>query len=161
MRSILYNRTMACAYAERWALARNPDYSSFDGMGGDCTNFVSQCLFAGCGVMNYTPETGWYFISLNDRAPAWTGVNPLYRFLTTNRGAGPYARPAPLSELLPGDIIQLGNGSGSYYHSLLVLEASPYRVYIAAHSQDALWRPLDSYRYRTLRCLHILGARTW
>ena len=161
MRQLPYDRAASVAYAERWALGRNPAYQSFDGMGGDCTNFVSQCLFAGCGVMNYTPDTGWYYISLSDRAPAWTGVGPLYRFLTGNRGVGPYAEAVSLSRAQPGDIIQLQNDSGRYYHSLLVLQASPARVYIASHSLDSLWRPLDSYHYRSLRCLHILGARAW
>ena len=161
MRQLRYDRAAAVQYAERWALGRNPRYQSFDGLGGDCTNFVSQCLFAGCGVMNYTPDTGWYYISLGDRAPAWTGVEALHRFLTSNRGVGPYARETALAELEPGDVIQLRNRSGRYYHSLLVLEASPYRVYIASHSIDSLWRPLDSYAYAGLRCLHILGAGSW
>lgn len=159
MRLIPYDRDAAVRYAERWALSRNSAYYSFDSLGGDCTAFVSQCLYAGCGVMNYTPETGWYYRGLNDRAPAWSGVEPLYRFLTTNRGPGPYAREAARGELQPGDVIQLGNGE-RFYHSLLVLEASPYQIYIASHSYDSLWRALDTYSYRQIRYLHILGART-
>ena len=53
-----YNRAAAVAYAEKWAFSRNPEYYDFHGIGGDCTNFVSQCIYAGCGVMNYTPEYG-------------------------------------------------------------------------------------------------------
>ena len=44
-----YDREAAVAYAHRWAFGRNPAYSNFDGMGGDCTNFASQCLYAGTG----------------------------------------------------------------------------------------------------------------
>ena len=55
-----YDRFRAVAYALRWALSRNPRYYDFEDIGGDCTNYVSQCLFAGCGVMNYAPENGWY-----------------------------------------------------------------------------------------------------
>ena len=47
-----YDRRRAVEYALRWALSRNPEYYDFEDIGGDCTNFVSQCLFAGCGVMN-------------------------------------------------------------------------------------------------------------
>ena len=57
--------------------------------------------------MNYTPTYGWYYISVNNRAPAWTGVDELYRFLTTNRGAGPRAILTDLSQIQNGDIIQL------------------------------------------------------
>ena len=65
-----YDRARAVAYARRWALERNPDYLNFDGLGGDCTNFVSQCLYAGCGVMNFTPVTGWYYRDAAHRAAA-------------------------------------------------------------------------------------------
>jgi hypothetical protein len=46
MKEIGYDRARALAYAEKWALSRNPAYFSFDGLGGDCTNFISQCLYA-------------------------------------------------------------------------------------------------------------------
>ena len=49
-----YDRNNAVEYAKRWALSRNPRYYDFHGIGGDCTNFASQCIYAGAGVMNYT-----------------------------------------------------------------------------------------------------------
>ena len=157
----LYDRDAAVHYAQRWALSRNPAYYDFDALGGDCTNFISQCLYAGSRVMNWTPETGWYYVNLNRRAPAWTSVHYLYRFLTRDRGAGPYCRLASLPELEPGDVIQLGMSDGQFYHSLLVLSAgdSPAGIFVAAHTADALWRPLDSYFYERVRCLHIAGVR--
>ena len=79
-----YERTRALLYARRWAFARNPQYYNFDMLGGDCTNFASQCLFAGCGVMNFTPDLGWFYENLNNRAPAWTGVEFFYNFLIGN-----------------------------------------------------------------------------
>ena len=63
-----YDRAAAVAYARRWALGRNPDYYSFSGIGGDCTSFVSQCIYAGAGVMNFTPVFGWYYISASGEA---------------------------------------------------------------------------------------------
>ena len=161
MRNVNYDRAASVAYAERWALGRNPSYYDFDALGGDCTNFVSQCVYAGCGVMNYTPGTGWYYVDLSRRAPAWTSVRYFYQFLLSNRGAGPYARQVARAELRPGDVVQLGDGTGHFYHSLLVLSASPAAVYVAAHTYDALWRPLDSYTYGQIRYLHILGARSY
>ena len=79
-----YNRERAVEYARRWALSRNPLFENFSGIGGDCTNFVSQCVYAGCCQMNYTPDFGWYYVSLNNRAPAWTGVEFFYNFLTSS-----------------------------------------------------------------------------
>lgn len=60
-----YDRRRAVEYALRWALSRNPEYYNFDNIGGDCTNFVSQCLYAGCRVMNYSGDDGWYYIDLD------------------------------------------------------------------------------------------------
>ena len=47
MKIIDYNRRAAVAYARRWAFARNPKYYNFDKLGGDCTNFASQCIYGG------------------------------------------------------------------------------------------------------------------
>ena len=154
MRQHPYDRISAVEYARKWALERNPKYYDFEHIGGDCTNFVSQCLFAGCGVMNFTPNTGWYYRSLSDRAPAWSSVRYLFRFLTENKTIGPVAELVGEETLLPGDLIQLGHSDGHFYHTLIVTRISP-QILVAAHSYDAIDRPLKSYDYETKRCLHI------
>ena len=159
MRTLIYNREAAVVYARQWATGRNPRYYDFTGIGGDCTNFVSQCIYAGAGVMNYTPDTGWYYISLYDRAAAWTGVEYLYNFLINNQSVGPYATETTENEILPGDVIQLGDRYGDFYHSLFVMQSSP-RILVSAHTNDALNRPLSSYTYASARFLHINGVRT-
>ena len=96
-----YNRARAVEYARKWALSRNPLFTNFAGQGGDCTNFVSQCVYAGSCKMNYTPVFGWYYISLDQRAPAWTGVEFLYDFLVNNQSIGPFAAETDISQILP------------------------------------------------------------
>jgi len=71
--------------------------------------------------MNYTKHTGWYYNHLNDRAPAWTGVEHLHRFLTTNKGKDPYGDALPIEKTKPGDIIQLSFGGHIFAHSLFVI----------------------------------------
>ncbi|MBQ6932727.1 MAG: amidase domain-containing protein, partial [Clostridia bacterium] len=115
-----YNRDKALAYAKRWALDRNPLFFSFNGIGGDCTNFVSQCIFAGGCVMNYTPTYGWYYISSSDRTPSWSGVQFFYDFMVNNKEQGPFATEVTADRIERGDIIQLGNEEGLFYHSLIV-----------------------------------------
>lgn len=165
MRIIEYNRVSAVEYARRWAFSRNPKFYNFDSLGGDCTNFASQCLFAGVGVMNYAQDLGWYYRSLNDRAPAWTGVEFFYNFLTANAetgvgtGAGPFAREVRIDELEIGDFIQLGRATGDFYHTPVVVGFSRGVPLVSAHTYDAFNRPLTSYRFEKMRCLHILGAR--
>ena len=84
-----YNRKKAIEYAQKWAYARNPKYYNFDSVGGDCTSFISQCLYAGTGVMNYNKHNGWYYINGNNKSPSWSGVEFLYKFLIENNGPGP------------------------------------------------------------------------
>ncbi len=117
-----YNREDAVAYAHKWALSRNPQYMSFSGIGGDCTNFVSQCLHAGGAPMNYLKTFGWYYVSPSDRAAAWTGVEFLYNFLTGGYSPGPYATETEvLANLETGDVIQVAFTPGRFGHSLLVV----------------------------------------
>lgn len=160
MREITYNRTAAVYYARKWALGRNPAYYDFEEVGGDCTNFASQCIYAGAGVMNYTPVMGWYYNSAYDRTPSWSGVEYLYNFLTANQGVGPYARVVSANEARPGDIVQLGTAAGDFYHSPVITAVSPI-ILVAAHTYDTLDRPLSSYIFDKARFLHIEGVRTW
>ena len=160
MREIAYNRQAAVRYANRWALGRNPDYYDFQGIGGDCTNFVSQCIYAGAGVMNFTPVFGWYYLSLSDRSPSWTGVEFLYDFLIGNLSVGPYAREVRRREVMPGDVVQLRFGRENFQHTAIITSVSP-RILVAAHSRDVLNMPLSRYDYDEIRFLHIDGVRTW
>ena len=159
-----YDRSAAVNYAHRWAMGRNPAYYNFDDLGGDCTNFASQCLYAGAGVMNFTPDFGWYYQNVNRRAPAWTGVIYLWNFLTRKgRTPGPFAAPASLGELEPGDLVQLRfSAEKPFSHCpvvVSVLSPDPEGILVAAHSDDSDFRPLSSYPYEALRGLHILGTR--
>ena len=155
-----YNRQSAVEYALKWANARNSAYYNFDSIGGDCTNFASQCIFTGAKIMNFTLDFGWYYRNLNDRAPAWTGVEYLYKFLINNKSVGPFARVVAQNEAQIGDLIQLGNSNGNFYHSLIITQTEPY-ILIAAHTYDALNRPLLSYTYGNIRFLHIEAVRSW
>lgn len=160
MRELPYDRAAAVAYARRWAMNRNPAYYDFEKIGGDCTNFASQSIYAGAQTMNFTPVMGWYYRSSYDRSPSWTGVKYLYHFLTTNKSVGPFGHVVPQNEAMPGDIVQLGTSSGDFYHSPVITAVSP-RILIAAHTYDALDRPLDTYVYDVARFVHIDGVRVW
>lgn len=50
MRFALYDRRAAVLYAHRWAYGRNPAFYDYEGLGGDCTNFASQCAFMPAAV---------------------------------------------------------------------------------------------------------------
>lgn len=155
-----YVRSAAVRYAVRWALDRNPMYYDYGNIGGDCTNFASQCLYAGSGIMDYTQDLGWYYIDANLKAPAWTGVEFLYQYLTrSNLTPGPRAEISDAGSILPGDVIQLSFDGVVFSHTLIVLRVYP-TILVAAHSEDSLFRPLDSYDYQIARYLHISDVVT-
>lgn len=154
-----YQREKAVAYARRYAFSQNPIFGNFRGIGGNCTNFVSQCIYAGGCKMNYTATFGWYYISMNERAPAWTGVEYLYNFLTSNGGVGPFGRLAQANECEIGDIVQLGREGMGYYHTLIIVGFDGEEILIAAQTDDALDRPLSSYDYDFARFIKIEGIR--
>ena len=154
-----YLRDRAVLYARKYALVRNPLFYTFEGIGGNCTNFASQCVLAGSCTMNYTSIFGWYYLSTTRRSASWTGVDFFYDFMTTNQGVGPFAVPTDLSGAEVGDLIQLQNFDGDYYHTLVITKIENGEFYICANSNDALDRPLSSYDYMSLRVIHIMGVR--
>lgn len=160
MKLIEYNRQYALNYAKLWATKRNTKYYDFSKIGGDCTNFASQCLYSGVNVMNYTPFTGWYYNSPNDRAPAWTSVEYFYKFITTNKEIGPYGKEVTISKILPADFIQLKIGK-NFHHTLIITKIDNNQIYVSAHSNDVYDKPLSEYFYNSIRFIHIIGARTY
>lgn len=159
MKEYIYNRKGALDYAKEWALKRNPKYFNFDNFGGDCTNFASQCIYAGCNTMNYTPIFGWYYNNSNDRTASWTGVEYLYNFLINNKNIGPYAKEVQKYEIEIGDIIQLGDSKYHFYHSPVVIKKEDNNIFVVAHSDDAYMRNILSYQFDNIRYIHILGFR--
>ncbi len=158
-----YNREAAVAYAHRWAYGRNPRYYDYEEIGGDCTNFASQCVYAGSGIMNFTPDFGWYYINANQKAPAWTGVEFFYNFMTRPEpSVGPFAVETGLEEMMPGDVIQLSFNGERFSHTPVVVAADHPRdlseILIAAHSYDSDNRPLSTYNFEGIRFLHIVGV---
>lgn len=156
----IYRRERAVEYARQWAFARNPLFYDFSAFGGDCTSFVSQCVYAGSCMMNFTPILGWYYISPDDRTASFSGVEYLYDFLVNNQGVGPYATETDAEGIALGDVIELGNSDGGYYHTLLAVGwGEDGGILVAAHTNDAFARPLSTYSYDAVRYLHVEGVR--
>lgn len=162
MQYVSYDRQKAVDYAKKWALGRNPEFYDYSAVGGDCTSFASQCVYAGCEIMNYTKEIGWYYINGNDKSPSWSGVEFFYDFMVNNRSVGPIAETVRLKSALPGDIIQLANYAGDYYHTVVLTDIVKgrrgVRYYVCSHSRDAYQKNLFSYNFYELRCIHVLKA---
>lgn len=149
-----YKREDVVNYAKKWALDRNPQYFNYDNLGGDCTNFVSQCILVGIGEMNFRGY-GWYYIDANRKSPSWTGVEYLYDFLINNKDEGPHGKIISKGDIQIGDIIQL-NFSGSIFgHTLIVTSVEGGKIRVCAHTIDSNDRDLATYNYQDVRFINI------
>ena len=152
-----YNRQKAIEYAKNWAFKRNPIYYNFDSVGGDCTNFISQCLYAGSGIMNYKKLYGWYYNNANDKSPSWTGVEFLYNFLINNKDVGPFGENSEKIEI--GDIAQLSFDGLTFTHSLIIVKLEKDKIFTASHTLDSYEKDINSYMYKKIRYIHIKGVK--
>lgn len=138
----------ACDYAEKFALTSNPSYKTFEGNGGDCTNFVSQILHAGG-------------INLNDTwkpySHPWIRVEDLYWYLTFQGIGIKISEGYPLSK---GYIIQFYTPKlGRYFHTgFITHELSDGDYLYCCHSYNKLNYPLSAIYpiiYPKLRAIKI------
>lgn len=143
-----FNVLNACTYAETYALNSNPQYKSFDGIGGDCTNFVSQILYAG-GIgktKTWTPYTN-----------AWIRVEDLYSYLISENLAVKLPNDNSLNK---GDLIQFYTPViGRFFHNGFITYKLPNNDCLyCCHSYNKLNYPLSEiypHRYPKLRALKL------
>lgn len=163
MKEKAYNRQKVLEYAQKWAYNRNPKYYNFDNVGGDCTSFVSQCIYAGSEVMNYAKQNGWYYINGNNKSPSWSGVEFLYDFLTTNKLAGPYGKEVEQNKIEIGDIAQLSFDGNKFAHTLVIVKIEDKvdlnRIFISSHTFDSFNKRISEYNFEKIRFVHIEKVR--
>ena len=154
-----YNRQAVVEYSKKWAFSRNPKYYNFDPVGGDCTSFASQCIYAGCKKMNYNENLGWYYINGNNKSPSWSGVEFLYEFLINNKGIGPQGESTTQNKIELGDIAQLSFDGKKFGHTLVIVNIenrdSLQKIKIASHTLDSFNKPISEYSFNKIRWIHI------
>lgn len=125
---VTYDRKSAVNYAFKWALDRNPRYTDYEALGGDCTNFISQCVHAGNIPFDHEGDDilkQWYWYSDMVRTPSWTAAEPFYKYITGNNSDntsnyGIYAKEVNYEELEIGDIVQLIYENNLAYHNMII-----------------------------------------
>src|SRR5262245_44617292 len=144
---IWYNRIAAVNYAQKWALSRNPqfpNYSAAAGGGGDCSNFISQCLNAGGWPM----IDGWN----RDKYAWWAEKDKTSRTWSSASWFGGYisncgiAQPCERNDLVIGDIATIVYQNEHIDHAMMItevryLKSGPAFLY-CGHSTDRLNYPL-------------------
>ena len=165
MKEIFYNREKVVEYAKKWYNKRNPEYYNYDLIGGDCTNFISQCIYEGCKTMNYSKEKGWYYINANNKSPSWTGVQFLYNFLTNNKSVGPYGNDLDQKDIEIGDIAQISFDGQKFTHTVVIVRITNKLnldgIFVASHTFDSFDKRISSYNYKKIRFVHIKGVRKY
>ncbi|WP_207670930.1 amidase domain-containing protein [Caloramator sp. E03] len=134
LRNNLYSRFDAVRYAYTYGITPNPKYRYFQGHadgGGDCTNFISQCLKAGGAPMDYSGTWAWWYNNKSTDnlyddswSVTWSVANSLYWCLKSRyqlKLPGLKALEVQDLDLLElGDIIQYENFRGFIYHSAII-----------------------------------------
>lgn len=144
-----YNYLSAIEYARKHAFSYNKNYISFDEDGGDCTNFVSQCIRAGSINTSHT----W-----KPYTHSWIRVNELYYYLLKNNVGIDITNK---NNYPPGSIIQFfSNKKGYFSHSGIITETLANGDYLyCCHSYDKLDFPLSQVYplyYDKLRIIEVL-----
>lgn len=156
----IYNREKAVAYAQKWALRYNPEFYHFAGIGGDCTNFISQCLLAGGAPMIYDKINGWFYKNSYNRSASWTSVKYLQRFLLSEKQFGIVGEIRKIQSLEIGDLVQLRQKPNTIFnHTLIITKIVEDEIYVCAHTNNALNKSLSSYEYEETLGIHILGIK--
>ncbi|MGL4336404.1 MAG: amidase domain-containing protein [Turicibacter sp.] len=164
-----YNRKEAVSYAKKWALGRNRQFHDYENYGGDCTNFISQCIFSG-GIpfdsVGSDMVKKWYWYSDSVRTPSWTSATSFRRYLLSNNvqdthNFGIYAKSSSFYEVELGDLVQK-KVDGVITHTMIITgiifnendEITDYLL--CQHSDDYLDIPL-SQKDGELSFIKIMG----
>lgn len=154
-RTVRYDRKEAARYADLWWDQTNPAYLTFE---VDCTNYVSQCLFAGGAPMNYTGkrESGWWYSGMEGSRElwsySWAVAHALQSYLPRGRRYLGGTEVNSAGELLPGDVICYDwDGNGRFQHNTIVTAKDKNGMpLVNAHtvsSYHRYWDYRDSYAW--------------
>lgn len=156
------NRNDVVDYANQYWTDYNPDYRDYSGAGngGDCTNYVSQALYAG----GMTEVWDWGPWTWNPRDPnqwwyrwygqtrSWVNVGDFYTFVI-NQGKGrnildfdDYPPTSTLTGVELGDVLQANwNNDTVWDHTMIVTYGGGGSMpYLNWHSNDTRFMNLHS-----------------
>lgn len=155
-----YVPSSAVNYALKWAgnensgssdyHKSNPNYIYFTG--ADCTNYVSQCLYAGHISMSGKPTepspgakdstSKWYYAefnqlsSLDDYTTSWCRALDFYKYFCKKVKNYMYTRKADIiKNCKAGDVVQFANKTtGEIYHSVIITQKGTNTASYCGHT---------------------------
>ncbi|MDE6150074.1 MAG: amidase domain-containing protein [Ruminococcus sp.] len=154
-----YNRTKVLNYIKKWYNSHNPNYINLDGKGGDCANFVSQCLFAGGFKMTYD-YMGWYckknVFGTWGYSKYWVKANDLYFYFKVNFRKNQYEIRKHqdvlkyISKVKIGDLVFFDwTSDGKIDHAGIISSiAKKSDIFYAAHTSSRLYYSISGVTNR-------------
>ncbi|MEW6609318.1 MAG: amidase domain-containing protein, partial [bacterium] len=165
-----FHRSDSASYADRWwskddsddGRKYNPNYHDYTNEGGDCANYVSQCLRDNdAGGLNLSAGPGvddWGCIPLCENLHTHLINNQYveYSFISNNG--------SPPDNLTTGDVIIFGgyNPNDSYEHAVIVVGGSGNSCIVDSHTtdhQNIRWNYGFPNYWTEARFYHIPDAR--
>lgn len=166
-----YNSTAAVAYARQGVGRRRNGWPSFDRSGGNCQNFVSQCLYAGGVPMDSEKPGQWkcYGARLNTtyqpngRSASWASVSNFLAYIQENEGFGLVAHADALYYTgEPGDILHMRTNDG-WRHTVMITKTMKNNsgivadYLIASNTMDLIDFPASAYHYTDQMLIKVYG----
>ncbi len=182
-----YNRDKVYNWAHSHWNNYSKEYLNFGDekwKGGDCTNFVSQCLRAGGAANDRSGDFQWYYDKTGTAATShdtysWTwstsrGLNNILIGNYKNNEFGPKATQKVImgddqfdssigEYVVPGDLIQYHwKNKSAITHAAVIVgmiynsSKSRYEPVIAEHTEDSWFTPWTNNAYKTY-FVHITG----
>lgn len=161
-RASSYSYSDAVDYAKEYFYPYDSAYPDWSSYGGDCANFISQCLYAGGKSMKGTPATStaaqnwsnWFSTGSScdtkNVSSTWRGANAFKDYW--QRNASGYSTFSSVgadsySYGFTGDAISLLNSNGSAYHTLMIVgyDSANRDFIVAAHTYDTATAHLSDY----------------
>lgn len=166
----IYAPVNAVKYAMQYALNPNPDYRYFliyGRDGGDCANFLSQCLRAGGSPMKVDSRNPWWYnnngtktVKNHTFSVSWSLAHSLYWYLKRNQANNLYGAKGleveSLGMLELGDVIFFENNKGSIYHSAIVTSFIDKYPLISHHSPEVFNIPFKTWNAAKIHFLKII-----
>ena len=168
-----YDREAAAAYGASWVGRRNEDWWDYSRQGGNCQNFVSQCLHAGGIPMDTQGDAvwKWYGEAINDLeegrgcSASWINVDYFYQYARENEGYGLAARTdVSYWEGDVGDVILMGPAH-DLNHSVLISRVvrdkagNTVDYLIHSNTSDVKDFPVSAYPNPRQVLVRVLGWR--
>ncbi|MDR2044528.1 MAG: amidase domain-containing protein [Clostridium sp.] len=160
-----YSRTAAVSYAEQYYAdgSYNPDYPDWSASGGDCANFVSQCIHAGGKAYNVSASSvsaakaadwaNWYSYgntcNTTNVSSTHRGANAFKSYWQSKVSYSTFTSVGQASYTYgyQGDAISLLLPNGSAYHTLLIVgyDAANNDFIVSAHTHSTFTDKLSAY----------------